>query len=152
MSATTLRAVTTTAMPAWGRRSVIGFALLAGGIGGLALGARAGVPANEVELTHLLRAMAVLKLFFVAAAAGAILWRLQAPVAWPRLGAYALVCSAMAAGPGMIWYMAYLGPASLLLHGGVALSALLLWQDRTVATLLDQAIQRRRAVIRNRAA
>lgn len=151
MSATVAHPIVTAAGSARGRRAVIALALLAGGIGGLALGAHADVPASEVELTQLLRAMAVLKLFFVAAAAGAIFWRLQAPVAWPRLGAYALVCAAMAAGPGMIWYMAHLGPASLLLHGGVALSVLLLWQDQTVATLLEDAIQRRRVAIRSRA-
>ena len=131
-------------------RSAIGLALLAGAVGGLMLGANAASTGSEAELTQLLRAMAILKLFFVAAATGAILWRLQAPVTGPMLAAYALTCAAMAAGPGMIWYLAHLGPASLLLHGGVAVSALLLWRDGVVANLLESVIARRRAEIRDR--
>jgi len=133
----------------WGRSAIV-LALLAGGVGGLMLGASAAPTGYEAELTHLLRAMAVLKLSFVAAAAGTILWRLQAPVSGPMLAAYALTCAAMAAGPGMIWYLAHLGPASLLLHGGVAVSALLLWREGAVARLLEDVITRRRAAIRNR--
>lgn len=133
----------------WGRSAIV-LALLAGGAGGLMLGASAAPTGSEAELTQLLRAMAVLKLFFVAAATGAILWRLQAPVAAPMLAAYALTCAAMAAGPGMIWYLAHLGPASLLLHGGVAMSALLLWREGVVADLLEGVIARRRAAIRDR--
>lgn len=133
----------------WARSAIV-LALLAGGVGGLMLGASAAPTGSEAELTQLLRAMAVLKLFFVAAATGAILWRLQAPIAGPMLAAYALTCTAMAAGPGMIWYLAHLGPASLLLHGGVAVSALLLWREGVVAELLEGVIARRRAEIRNR--
>ena len=133
----------------WGRSAIV-LALLAGGVGGLTLGASAAPTGSEAELTHLLRAMAILKLSFVAAAAGTILWRLQAPVAGPMLAAYALTCAAMAAGPGMIWYLAHLGPASLLLHGGVAVSALLLWREGVVADLLESVIARRRAEIRDR--
>ncbi|MGI4798815.1 MAG: hypothetical protein ACRYF2_26210 [Janthinobacterium lividum] len=133
----------------WARSAIV-LALLAGGVGGLMLGASAAPTGTEAELTQLLRAMAVLKLFFVAAATGAILWRLQAPVAGPMLAAYALTCAAMAAGPGMIWYLANLGPASLLLHGGVAMSALLLWREGVVSELLESVIARRRAEIRDR--
>ena len=133
----------------WGR-SIIVLALLAGAAGGLMLGAGAASIGSEAELTQLLRAMAILKLFFVAAAAGTILWRLQVPVAGPMLAAYALTCAAMVAGPGMIWYLAHLGPASLLLHGAVAVSALLLWREGVVADLLESIIARRRAVIRGR--
>lgn len=135
----------------WARSAIV-LALLAGAVGGLMLGASAAPIGSEAELTQLLRAMAVLKLFFVAAATGAILWRLQAPVAGPMLAAYALTCVAMAAGPGMIWYLAHLGPASLLLHGGVAVSALMLWREGVVADLLESVIARRRAEIRTRSA
>lgn len=133
----------------WGRSAIV-LALLAGAVGGLMLGAGASPTGSEAELTHLLRAMAVLKLSFVAAAAGTILWRLQAPIAGPMLAAYVLTCAAMAAGPGMIWYLAHLGPASLLLHGGVAMSALLLWREGVVADLLEDVVARRRAAIRDR--
>jgi hypothetical protein len=129
-------------------RAVIILALVAGASAGLAIGAHGRGDAGELELTHLLRAMALLKLLFVAAAASAILWRLQAPVGPLRLAAYALVAVAMAMGPGLIWFLAYIGPASMLLHGGVAGAALLLWRDNASSQLLEAAISRRRATLR----
>ncbi len=129
-------------------RSVILLALVAGAGAGLAIGAQARGDAGDVELTHLLRAMAMLKLLFVAAAASAIWWRLQAPVTPLRLSGYAVACLAMAAGPGLIWFLAYIGPASVLLHGGVAGAAVLVWRDGVSSRLLDAALRRRRAAIR----
>ncbi len=97
------------------------------------------------ELTHLLRAMAGLKMLFAGAAVGAIAWRLQAPAGWVRLAAYGLACSAMAAGPSLIWDMAHLRLGALLLHGGLLASVLLLWRDPATAVCLRQAIVARRA-------
>ena len=99
------------------------------------------------ELTHLLRAMAGLKMLFAGAAVGAIAWRLQAPAGWGRLAAYGLACSAMAAGPGLIWDMAYLRLGALLLHGGLLASVVLLWRDPATAARLHQAIAARRAAL-----
>lgn len=129
---------------------VIGLALFAGVAAGWVIGSHAPGNTGDVELTHLLRAMAVLKLAFVTAAASAIMWRLQAPVTRLRLTGYALVSLAMAAGPALIWCLAYLGPASILLHGGVAAAVLLLWRDEAMSELLEGAISRRRSLIRSR--
>lgn len=119
-------------------------ALLAGAASGLVLGLQAA-PATEPELMNLLRAMAVLKLAFVTAAAGAIFWRLQAPVRPAWLAAYAATCAAMAAGPALIWFASHVIAASILLHGGLAVAALLLWRDGVVADLLRATVLRRRS-------
>ncbi|MDT7953403.1 MAG: hypothetical protein RQ966_18015 [Acetobacteraceae bacterium] len=129
-----------------GARAMLVVALVAGAGAGLLIGAHARTGAGDLELTHLLRAMAMLKLLFVAAAASAIWWRLQAPITPYRLSAYAGSCLAMAMGPGLIWYLAYIGPASVLLHGGAAVAAVLLWRDPASSHLLDAAICKRRRI------
>lgn len=131
-------------------RSVIMLSLVAGAGAGLLFGAHASAAAGDVELTHLLRAMALLKLLFVAAASAAVFWRLQAPISPRLLAAYAVVCAAMAAGPGLIWFLAYLGPAALLLHGGVAAAVVLLWRDDASSLLLERTLARRRASLHAR--
>ena len=122
-------------------------ALVAGAAAGLAVGA-SSAGASEVELVHLLRAMAVLKLLFVAAAACAVWWRLTAPISAVRLGGYSFAAASMAAGPGLIWFLSHIGTASILLHGGVAASVLLLWFDPAAGRLLEGAIARRRVRLR----
>ena len=125
-------------------RSVIVLALTAGAVAGLAIGMQAA-PATDIELMHLLRAMAVLKLAFVAAASGSILWRLQAPIRPIWLAGYAVVSASMAAGPALIWFSSHIILASVLLHAGVAASLLLLWRDGATADLLRATVIRRRA-------
>ncbi len=124
-------------------RAAIVFAVLAGAVTGWAIGMQAA-PASDLELMHLLRAMAILKLAFVAVAAGSILWRLQAPVSAGWLALYAATCAAMAAGPALIWFSSHIILASILLHAGLAASMLLLWHDGVTADLLRAAVARRR--------
>ncbi len=96
------------------------------------------------ELTHLLRAMAGLKMLFAGAAVGAIAWRLAAPAGLVRLITYGLACAAMAAGPGLIWDMAHVRLGALLLHGGLFAGVLLLWRDPATSIRLHEAIAARR--------
>ena len=128
-------------------RATLIVALVAGAVTGLAVGA-ATAGSSEAELVHLLRAMAMLKVLFVAAAAGAIWWRLTAPISAVRLGGYVVAAASMAAGPGLIWFLSHIGAASILLHGGVAASVVLLWFDPAAGPLLEGAIARRRARLR----
>ena len=58
------------------------------------------------DLTHLLRAMALLKALKAAGMVAAVMWRLGSPVTLPWWAAYALACAGAAAGPGLIWQMA----------------------------------------------
>lgn len=125
-------------------RAAIVVALVAGAAAGVAVGWRA-TPAQDVELMHLLRAMAVLKLAFVAAAAGATLWRLQAPARPLWLAAYAATSAAMAAGPALIWFSSNIVLASVLLHAGLGVCLVLLWRDEATSTLLRAAVVRRRS-------
>jgi hypothetical protein len=106
--------------------------------------------AAGVDLTRLLRAMAVLKSAMAAGAAAAVLWRLGAAVSWPWLGAYAAACAAMAAGPGLIWGMAHVGLGAALLHGGLFATCLLLWRDRAVGVRLSAIVAARRAALATR--
>jgi hypothetical protein len=126
-------------------------ASLAGGV--LATGTPASASAIALagpDLTHLLRAMALLKVAMAAAMAAAVLWRFGAPVGPGRWAAYALACAAMAAGPGLIWQMAYVGTGALLLHAGLVAAALLLWRDPATSARLAVVIADRRARVRAR--
>ena len=144
MSATLgYRSASMLAGPRMARAAVVS-ALLAGAAAGLAVGQQSG-PATDVELMHLLRAMAVLKVAFVAAAAGSILWRLQSPVRPLWLAAYSATSACMAAGPLLIWFSSHIILASIMLHAGFAAAALLLWRDDATANLLRAAVTRRRA-------
>ncbi len=101
------------------------------------------------ELTYLLRAMALLKTLFAGAATGAVLWRLAVPVTWPRLGAYAAGCAAMAASPGLIWSMAHVQAGAVLLHGGLFATVIILWRDPATANRMNAAVAARRALHRS---
>ena len=127
---------------------IAGLVVLAAVAGFAATGTPAASAASAnagPELTHLLRAMALLKTLFAAAVIGATLWRLAAPVTWPRLSAYAAGCASMAAGPGLIWGLAHVQAGAVLLHGGLLATALLLWRDPATASRLNTAIAARRA-------
>ncbi len=97
------------------------------------------------DWANLLRAMAVLKLLFASAATAAVLWRLGAPISAERWGGYALAAAATWAGPGLIWGLAHIGQGTLLLHGGLVATAVLVWRDPATGRLLSEIIARRRA-------
>ncbi len=100
------------------------------------------------ELTRLLRAMAGMKAMAAIGLVGLVYWRLASPVGRGKLALYALSCSVMAAGPGLIWGMAHLKLGALLLHAGLVVVAILLWRDPAMATRLEAEIARRRARLR----
>ena len=126
---------------------LLSVALAAGAAGFLVTdaGAAAKAAANAGEdLTRLLRAMAAIKTAMALAVVGAVVWRLSTPVSAARLTLYALACASMAAGPGLIWSMVYLGWGAILLHAGLAAGALMLWRDPEVTRRLSAAISARR--------
>jgi hypothetical protein len=94
-------------------------------------------------LTRLMRFMAALKAVMVMAASAAVLWRLGAAISLPRFAAYAVTCTSMAAGPGLIWGMAHIGLGALLLHGGLFATLLLIWFDPAVSARLAGIIATR---------
>ena len=102
------------------------------------------------EWANLLRAMAALKLLFAAAASVAVLWRLGAPISATRWGGYALGVAAAWAGPGLIWGLAHILLGTLLLHGGLIATVVLVWRDPATRTRLAEIIARRRAAARAR--
>ena len=102
------------------------------------------------DLTHLLRAMALLKVAMAAGMAAAVLWRLGSPVTLAWWAAYALACAGMAAGPGLIWQMAYVRTGALLLHAGLFAALILLWRDPVMGARLGTMVAARRAMLRAR--
>lgn len=107
--------------------------------------ARHAVGGAGADLARLLRAMAAIKLLMAAAVAAAILWRLGTTITPARFTAYALASAAMAAGPGLIWDMAYIRTGAVLLHGGLLASAVVLWRDPTIGERLAVIVAARRA-------
>ena len=94
------------------------------------------------ELTQLLRMMALLKLAFVAGAAAAVQWRLRYFTPPLLAAGYLASMAAMAAAPGLIWSMAHVVAGAVLLHGGLALVAVLFWRDPG-SPLMLQGLRRR---------
>jgi hypothetical protein len=135
---------------AWVSRGILVImAAAAMAAGFLAAGAEdAARAAADADLTRLLRAMAALKFVMALAAVGAVFWRLGSPAGPAWLGAYAVSCGALFAGPGLIWGMAHLGMGALLLHGGLAATIILLWRDPVVGRRLEAAVATRRAALR----
>ena len=108
-----------------------------------AVASRDAVAAAGADLTYLLRFMAALKGGLALAAAAALVWRLSAAVSPLRFAAYAGAAACMVAGPGLVWGMAHVGLGALLLHGGLAATAALLWFDPGSAELLDRILSLR---------
>ena len=102
------------------------------------------------DLTHLLRAMALLKALMAAGMVAAVMWRLGSPVTLPWWAAYALACAAAAAGPCLIWQMASVSAGALILHVGLLAALILLWRDPAVGARLAMMIAARRAALRSR--
>ncbi len=101
------------------------------------------VARGGAELTQLLRMMALLKLALVAGAAALVRWRLRFPVRPALAGGYLAGMAAMAAAPGLIWSMAHVVAGAVLMHGGLALLAVLFWRDPGSPAML-QGLRRRR--------
>jgi len=112
--------------------------------------ASAAIALAGADLTHLLRAMALLKVAMAAGMAAAVLWRLGSPVTLAWWAAYALACGGMAAGPGLIWQMVYVRTGALLLHAGLFAALILLWRDPAMGARLATMVAARRAVLRAR--
>ena len=102
------------------------------------------------DLTHLLRAMALLKALIAAGMVAAVMWRLGSPVTLPWWAAYALACAGAAAGPGLIWQMASVRAGALTLHVGLLAVLILLWRDPAVGARLAMIVAARRAALRSR--
>jgi hypothetical protein len=66
------------------------------------------------------------------------------------VAAYALAFAGMAAGPGLIWQMAYVRTGALLLHAGLFAALILLWRDPAMGARLGAMVAARRAVLRAR--
>ncbi len=101
------------------------------------------VAAAGDDLVRLLRSMAALKALIALGAAAALVWRLGAPVSRARFALYAVAAAAMAAGPGVIWGMAYVRTGAMLLHAGLAVVAVTLWRDPAVGERLAGVLRRR---------
>ncbi len=132
--------------PSRARAALIVIAALAF-VGGFLPGTEAASQAASLadpDLTRLLRAMAAIKALLAAGAISAVVWRLGVPVALRWFVAYALACSAMSAGPGLIWGIAHVGIGALLLHGGLLACVVLLWRDPAVEWRLEALVSSRR--------
>lgn len=102
------------------------------------------------DLTHLLRAMALLKVVMAVGMAAVVLWRLGSSITLVWWVAYALACAGMAVGPSLIWQMAYVRTGALLLHVGMFAVLILLWRDPAMGARLGMMVAARRAVLRAR--
>jgi len=96
------------------------------------------------DWANLLRAMAALKMLFAGAASAAVLWRLGAPISATRWSGYALGLAAAWAGPGLIWGLAHLLVGTVLLHGGLIATAVLVWRDPAIRARLSDMVACRR--------
>jgi len=152
-SSTTAPADTSTLSPAIARALLVLVTAASVVAGLLVTGTAAAASAIGLagaDLTHLLRAMALLKVAMAAGMAAAVLWRFGSPVTLAWWAAYALACAGMAAGPGLIWQMAYVRTGALLLHAGLFAALILLWRDPATAARLGTMVAARRAVLRTR--
>ena len=126
-------------------------ASLAAGL--LATGTEASASAVALagtDLTHLLRAMALLKALMAAGMVAAVMWRLGSPVTLAWWAAYSLACAGAAAGPVLIWRMAYVSAGALTLHVGLLTALILLWRDPVVGARLAMIVAARRSALRSR--
>ncbi len=152
-SSTTIQAGTCALSPAMARILLVLVTAASAAAGLLATGTEASASAITLagaDLTHVLRAMALLKVAIAVGMAAAALWRLGSPVTLTWWVTYALACAGMAAGPGLIWQVAYVRTGALLLHAGLFAALILLWRDPAMGARLNTMIAVRRAVLRAR--
>ena len=135
-------------------RALLALVIAAGFVAGLlATGTQASASAVALagaDLTHLLRAMAMLKALMAVGMVAAVMWRLGSPVTLAWWAAYALACAGAAAGPGLIWQMASVRAGALTLHVGLLAALILLWRDPAVGARLAMIVAARRAALRSR--
>jgi hypothetical protein len=135
-------------------RALLALVIAAAFAGGLfATGREASASAIALagaDLTHLLRAMALLKALMAAGTVAAVMWRLDSPVTRARWAAYALACAAAAVGPGLIWRMAHVGAGALTFYVGLLGASVLLWRDPAVGARLAITVNAWRAKLRSR--
>ncbi len=128
------------------RRGVVVAAAVFGSALGFALtdspDAADAINAAGADLTRLLRAMAVIKVIFVALALAALGWRLQEPLSWPKLLAYSGATLLMTTGVGLVWHIAEVGLGAALLHAGLLATTVMLWFDKGAARLLQRRLGR----------
>lgn len=120
--------------PSLSYRAVLVAVVAAAAVAGFAVAggdaAASALQAADVELTRLLRMMALLKLAIVAGAAWLVDWRLrQPPIGAPIAVAYLASLGLMAVGPGLIWHLTHLVLGAVLLHAGIALLIVLACKD-----------------------
>ncbi len=152
-SSTTASAGTSTLSPGMARALLVLVTAASVAAGLLATGTEGSASAIALagaDLTHLLRAMALLKVVMAGGMAAAVLWRLGSPVTLAWWAAYALACAGMAAGPGLIWQMAYVRTGALLLHTVLFAALILLWRDPAMGARLGIMVAARRAMLRAR--
>ncbi len=146
-SSTTAPAGTGTLSPALARVLLVLVTAASVAAGLLATGTEVSASAITLagaDLTHVLRAMALLKVAIAVGMAAAALWRLGSPVTLAWWVTYALACAGMAAGPGLIWQMAYVRTGALLLHAGLFAALMLLWRDPVMGARLNTMVAARR--------
>ncbi len=124
--------------------------LAAAAVAGFAAASAPAASSADPGLTQVLRAMALIKSAMAAGAAAAVFWRLGGTISPVRLTLYTAAGAAMAAGPGLIWTMTNLAAGALLLHAGLAATAILLWRDPAVGRRLSEIVAARRAKIAGR--
>jgi hypothetical protein len=122
---------------------VIGVAAAAGVLATSAEASSLAYAQAGADLTRLLQAMALLKAILALGVVAALLWRLGEGVTLPSLALYALAAGAMVAGPGVVWGMVYVRTGAALLHGGLLVTAVLLWRDPVVAARLARLLSER---------
>ena len=123
---------------------VLGGALVAGFLVTRADASSLAVARAGVDLTRLLRAMALLKSLLALGVVAALLWRLGESVSLPRFALYAVAAGAMVAGPGVIWGMVYVRAGAALLHSGLLVTAVALWRDPAVSEQFARLLSKRR--------
>jgi hypothetical protein len=116
-------------------RAVLIAGLIAAVAGGLWLGGHAGAmqssPAfsGEPALALLLRFMGLVKLGVAAGATALLYWRLRYPMTAPVRRVAIISTWCLAAGAAMLVQLAYLVPAALVFHLGLAALLILAWRE-----------------------
>uniref|UniRef100_Q07TI6 Uncharacterized protein n=1 Tax=Rhodopseudomonas palustris (strain BisA53) TaxID=316055 RepID=Q07TI6_RHOP5 len=102
---------------------------------------------GDAELAMLLRFMAAVKATIALAVLGVTVWRLGHPAPTAVALLYLAAVALMAAAPGVIWQLAYVGIGAGLFHAGLLLFLAALVADRGGASqLVGTALQRARRV------
>ena len=114
------------------KRAVLAAVVVGTAVAGFAAGGWDAGGTADVELAHLLRMMAALKLLMVAGGAWFVDWRLRSPASAGRAAAYLGSLGLMAMGPGLIWNLSHVALGAGLLHGGTALLVVLAYRDEGI--------------------